>query len=85
MFVMMMGSVQVFGADYVVDSSNYSTVIPTLSGQHTVRFEAGIYSNAELTIDEPLSLVSDTGDYRTSGVVFTDESWVIVKSEKCFH
>ena len=70
-----------FGAEYVVDSSNYTTVISGLTGEHTVRFENGTYSgHGTLEIQHPLTLTSNTGDYRTSGVVFTGESTLRVRS-----
>ena len=61
----------VVGAVHYVDASNYTSVIGGLSGEHTVIFKPGVY-NDNLTVSAPLSLVSDTGDYRNSSVVFND-------------
>ena len=69
--VMLMGSGAVYGAVHYVNSSNYTTAIGNLTGAHTVVFSPGTYaSNDVLVINQPLSLVSDTGDYRTSGTLF---------------
>ena len=63
------GGGSVSAATYVVNSSNYTTAIGGLTGAHTVVFSPGTYTS-DLTITQPLSLVSDTGDYRNSSTLF---------------
>ena len=67
--VMLMGSGAAYGAVHYVNSSNYTTAIGNLTGAHTVVFSPGTYTS-NLAVTQPLSLVSDTGDYRTSSTLF---------------
>ena len=70
---------------YVVNNSssnaNIQGVLDGAAEGNLIFFQEGIYSNVGLNINDPLILLADTGDYRTSGVVFMGESWLIVKSD----
>ena len=68
-FALVLTSVSAAGAVHSVNSSNYTTAIGNLTGAHTVVFSPGNYTS-DLTITQPLSLVSDTGDYRNSSTLF---------------
>ena len=61
----------------VSDSNNTSQIQAALDGASdgdVINFSAGTYSDVYLMINKPLTLVANTGDYRTSGVVFSGES-----------
>ena len=69
------------GSFSVSNTSNFVDVFRKTESGGTLDFSAGVYRDVQLTIDKPLTLVSDTGDYRTSGVVFTGNSSINVNSD----
>ena len=66
----------------VSDSNNTSQIQAALDGASdgdVINFSAGTYSDVYLMINKPLTLVANTGDYRTSGVVLTNDSKFDIK------
>ena len=55
----------------VSNASNLADVFRKTESGGTITFSAGAYRNVHLTIGRPVTLASDTGDYRTSGVIFS--------------
>ena len=62
------------------DTANIQDFLHNSSNGDVINFSAGIYRDKQWVINKSLTLVSDTGDYRTSGVVFTGEVMLRVSS-----
>ena len=82
---LVLGSGVVAGADYYVSPGNYSpTISVTAAAGDTIYFMPGTY-NTPFLVNKPLTLIADTGDYRTSRVRFTGiatggQSWADIAS-----
>lgn len=55
----------------VSNTSNLDEFMRRTESGGTINFSAGVYEDLQLNVSKPLTLISDTGDYRTSGVVIT--------------
>ncbi len=80
----LVGTVSANGTLYVGTGQQFDTIQEAIDAANpgdTINVAAGTYETGAVIIDKSLTLISDTGDYRTTGTILTNHSEIRLQGD----